>query len=199
MSDNLFLRNRGFLCKLRASAYEKARVSFRAAADLFPARAAPDRDLLRALDTLLAELETAFAYASDAIRGLKRGHVPRYRHDPRGVMEEEIVLCHFLEEMTTLARFLRKRVETDLKIRLYRKRIHRLQAQSPKPAGFMQGILDSLGELTQEENVDLKRLFELMERRYRVGDRLMEVLRDKGEKVAQPSSANLTPQPPLHS
>ena len=181
MTD-LFLRNRGFLRTTRASAYENARARFRAAAVLFSAAAAPDRPLLHALDALLASLEEVFAYASDAVRGLKRGHVPRYRHDPAGVLEEEIVLCHFLEEMTTLARFLRKRVETDLKIRLYRERIRRLQGQSPKPGGFMQGILDSLGELTQEEAVDLGRLFELMERRYRVGDRLMEILRGKAKE-----------------
>ena len=178
--QDLFLRNRAFLCRIRDSAYERARRRFREAQALFPEGGLPDRELLRALDAVLLELDAAMEYASDAVRGLKRHWVRRYRHDPdQGVLEEEIVLQHFLEEMTTLARFLRKRVETDLKIRLYRERLRRLQSQTPEGDGFLQGILDSLGGLAQEETSDLQRVFELMERRYKVGDQLMSVLRGK--------------------
>jgi hypothetical protein len=187
MTADLFLRNRGFLSRIRAESYVRARKLYREAEALFPAEeTVPGRDLLRALDALLEELEAACEYASDAVRGLKRNRVKRYRNDAEhGVLEEEIVLQHFLEEMATLARFLRKRVETDIKVRLYRERIRRLQSQSPDGSGFLQGVLDSLGGMANEEITDLRRIFELMERRYKMGDRLMEVLRRKSEENAR--------------
>ncbi len=189
---NAFLRNRPFLCRIRNEAYDRARVRFRQAEALFPSSPPLPRELLHGLDALITELEAACEYASEAVRGLRRRYVDRYRHDPvHGVLEEEIVLNHFLEEMATLAHFLRKRVDTDIKIRLYRDRLRRLQTQSPERDGFLQGILDPLNILAEEEIGDLKRILELMERRYHVGDRLMEVLRAKAAEKAEPPFATL--------
>ena len=189
---DLFLRNRGFLVRVRSQAYGRARERFRDAAALFPEDGvSPGRDLLRALDALLEELEAVCEYASDAVRGLKRNRVKRYRNDSEhGVLEEEIVLQHFLEEMATLARFLRKRVETDIKVRIYRDRIRRLQSQNPEGGGFLQGVLESLGGLANEEIADLRRIFDLMERRYQMGDRLMEILLEKSRERGELRGAN---------
>src|SRR5262245_28191785 len=100
-----FLHNRDFFPRARAAAYDRARDRFRRALALFPAGGSPQRDFLRAADALVEELEAALEYAVDAIRGLKRLRVQRFRHDRSyGVLEEEIVLRHFLEEMTAQAR-----------------------------------------------------------------------------------------------
>jgi hypothetical protein len=181
---NIFQRNRGFQARIRNEAYVRARERFRATVASLPAGDDMDRDHLKNLDELVAELETSYEYASNAIRGLRRGRLKRYRNDHDfGVLEEEVVLQHFLEEMITQARFLRKRFETDIKIRLYRERVRRLQSQSPDGDGFLQGVLDSLGELVQGESSDLKRILDLMDRRYQVGDRLMDILRSKAPKL----------------
>ncbi len=176
-----FLHNRGFFFRLRAAAYGRARERFRQAKAAFPADGRPpDREFLRAVDLFLTELEATLEYAVDAVRGLKRLRVQRFRHDrSHGVLEEEIVLLHFLEERATHARFLRMRVETDLKIRRYRDRIRRLKVQRSEGRAPLQGVLDSLGGLMEEEVQDLQHILEMTEHRFKMGDRLMEILRNK--------------------
>lgn len=180
---NPFLHNRLFFARVRASAYARARERFEAARNLFSGEAAPRREFLHALSALLTELETVREYASDAVRGLKRRRVGRFREDrERGVLEEEIVLLHFCAEMEAQARFLRMRVETDLRIRTYRERIRRIRrarSRDPDARAHLPGILDSLGGLAEEEVGDFRRILDMMERRFEVGDRLMAVLRDK--------------------
>jgi|GEM_PF-1630186 len=186
---NPFLRNRLFFARVRASAYERARLRFADARALFPEGGTPGREFYHALGALLAELETVREYAADAVRGLLRGRVGRFRDDrSRGVLEEEIVLRHFCAEMETQARFLRMRVETDLRIRAYRERIRRIRKtyeRDPDARPHLPGILDSLGGLAEAELGDIRRILDMMERRFEVGDRLMAVLREKmkGEEL----------------
>ena len=186
---NPFLRNRLFFARVRASAYERARLRFDAARELFPDGAPPGREFLHALGALLQELETVREFAADAVRGLARRRVARYRDDRVfGILEEEIVFRHFCAEMEAQARFLRMRVETDLRIRTYRERIRRIRKtyeRDPDARPHLPGILDSLGGLAEAELGDLHRVLDMMERRFEVGDRLMAVLREKMKAVAE--------------
>lgn len=186
---NPFLQNRLYFARVRAKAYERARLRFAAARDLFPEDGHPGRDFLHALGALLSELETVREYAADAVRGLQRGRVGRFREDrERGILEEEIVLRHFCVEMETQARFLRMRVETDLRIRTYRERIRRIRKtyeRDPDSRPHLPGILDSLGGLAEAELGDIRRILDMMERRFEVGDRLMAVLKEKMKGEAE--------------
>jgi hypothetical protein len=175
-----FLHNRVFFFRIRAAAYARARERFRQAKALFPSEGAPGREFLRAVDAFLTELEATLEYAVDAVRGLKRLRIQRFRHDrSHGILEEEIILLHFLEERTTHARFLRMRVETDLKMRRYRDRIRRLKIQRSEGRAPLQGVLDSLGGMMDEEVEDIRHTLGAMERRFKMGDRLMEILHNK--------------------
>ncbi len=180
---NPFLRNRLFFARLRSAAYDRVRVRFAEARALFPEGATPGREFLHALGALLVELEALGEYAADAVRGLKRRRVGRFRDDrARGVLEEEIVLRHFCAELEAQARFLRTRVETDLRIRAYRERIRRIRKtyeRDPDSRQHLPGILDSFGGLAEAELGDFRRILDMMERRFEVGDRLMAVLREK--------------------
>jgi hypothetical protein len=135
---------------------------------------------LRAVEAFLKELEATLEYAMDAVRGLKRLRIQRFRHDrSHGILEEEIVLLHFLEERTAHARFLRTRVETDFKMQRYRDRIRRLKVQRSEGRVPLQGMLDSLGGMMEEEVEDLRHALERTEHRFKMGDRLMQILRNK--------------------
>lgn len=175
-----FLHNRTFFSRIRAAAYGRAREHLRRVAALFPSDGNLDREFLQAVDAFVTELEAAHEYAVDAVRGLNRLHVRRFRHDRlHGILEEELVLLYFLEERVTHARFLRMRVETDLKISRYGDRIRRLKIQRSEGSAPLQGVLDSLGGLMGEEVEDLRNILEMTERRFKVGDRLMEILQNK--------------------
>jgi hypothetical protein len=190
---NPFLRNRLYFARVRAAAYERTRVRFAAACELFPGGGAPSREFLHALGALIGELANVREFAADAIRGLQRRRVGRFRDDrEHGVLEEEIVLQHFCAEMEAQARFLRMRVETDLRIRAYRERIRRIRkthSRDPDARAHLPGILDSLGGLAEAEVGDFRRILDMMERRFEVGDRLMAVLREKMKVEAVEESA----------
>jgi hypothetical protein len=102
MTADLFLRNRGFLSRIRAESYVRARKLYREAEALFPAEeTVPGRDLLRALDALLEELEAACEYASDAVRGLKRNRVKRSRKILTSAVISQNVLSQMLITIST--------------------------------------------------------------------------------------------------
>ena len=116
MSTDIFIQNRPFFSRVRAAAYVRARERLHQVIAMFPSDGHLDREFLRAVEAFVVELEAAHEYAMDAVRGLNRLRVQRFRHDrSNGILEEELVLLHFLEERVTHARFLRIRVETDLK------------------------------------------------------------------------------------
>jgi hypothetical protein len=184
-----FLHNRVFFFRIRAAAYARMRERFSQARAVFPKEGPPGREFLRAVEAFLIELEATREYAVDAVRGLKRLRVQRFRHDrSHGILEEEIVLLHFLEERTTHARFLCMRVETDLKIRRYRDRIRRLKVQRSEGRAPLEKVLESFSGLMEEEVQDLGRILEGTERRFKMGDRLMEIL---GNKMPVPGLAGL--------
>lgn len=185
---NPFLRNRLFFARVRGTAYERARTRFATARSLFPEDGPPEREFFHALGLLLTDLETVREYATDAVRGLLRGRVGRFRDDRlRGILEEEIVLRHFCVEMEAQARFLRMRVETDLRLRAYRARIRRIRRthdRDPDAGLQLSGILDSFGGLAEAERGDIRRILDMMERRFEVGDQLMAVLKRKVQAEA---------------
>jgi hypothetical protein len=104
-----------------------------------------------------------------------------------GVLEEEIVLTYFLEEMISSSQFLKKRLETDLKIRIYRERLKRLQLQSPGGSGFLSNILDSLDAMTEAEFIEIEKLIRIMEERYSIGDKLFDIILNKSPKSLPPA------------
>ena len=101
-----------------------------------------------------------------------------------GVLEEEIVLCYFLEEMISSSQFLKKRLETDSKIRIYRERLKRFQSQRPGGSGFLANILESLDAMTQTEIIEIEKLIQIMGERFRIGDKLFDIILNKSPKLS---------------
>jgi hypothetical protein len=113
-----------------------------------------------------------------------------YRVDKvSGVLEEEIVLCHFLEEMISSSEFIRKRLETDIKMRVYRERIKRFQSQTPGGSGFLATIMESLDAMNQTEFIAIEKLIVIMDERYRIGDKLFDIILNKSSKPAAQAPA----------
>jgi hypothetical protein len=184
MFANVFIKNRPFHGKMRNLNYKRCQEAFRRIHDLSRLESSQPKEMIR-----LLQLAVTFQYASDAIRGLKRRKLGMYRVDKAsGVLEEEIVLCYFLEEMISSSEFVRKRLETDLKIRIYRERIKRFQSQTPGGSGFLANILDSLDAMTQTEFIAIERLIDIMEERYRIGDKLFDIILNKASKPAAPGA-----------
>ena len=191
MFANIFIKNRPFFGKMRNQNYQKAHAQFRTLQELSRQNPFPPKELIRHLEEYIGQLEVTHQHASDAIRGLKRRKLGMYRMDKVfGVLEEEVVLTYFLEEMISSSRFLKKRLETDLKIKIYRERIKRFQSQTPGGSGFLANILESLNAMTQAEFIEIEKLIQIMEERYRIGDKLFDIILNKGGKAAEAQTAS---------
>jgi hypothetical protein len=183
MFANIFIKNRPFFGKMRNQNYQRAHGGFRTLQEVSRADPFQPREMIRQLDAYIRQLEVTLQHAADAIRGLKRNKLAMYRVDKAfGVLEEEVVLTYFLEEMISSSRFLKKRLETDLKIRIYRERLKRIQLQTPGGSGFLATILESLNALTQTEIAEIEKLMRIMEERYRIGDKLFDIILNKSPK-----------------
>ncbi len=184
MFTNIFIKNRPFFGKMRNQNYQRSHEFFRKIQDYTKQKSFQPKELIRLLDEYIKELDLTLQHASDAIRGLKRRKLGMYRIDKVfGVLEEEIVLCYFLEEMISSSQFLKKRLETDSKIRIYRERLKRFQSQAPGGTGFLSNILDSIDAMSQTELVEMETLIRIMDERYQIGDKLFDIILNKGTKL----------------
>lgn len=183
MFANIFIKNRPFFGKMRNQNYRKAHAQFGKLQELARQNPFQPKEMIRQLDEYVAQLELTHQHAADAIRGLKRRKLGMYRVDKVfGVLEEEVVLTYFLEEMISSSRFLQKRLETDLKIKIYRERIKRFQSQTPGGSGFLANILESLDAMTHAEFIEIEKLLQIMDERYRIGNKLFDIILNKGPK-----------------
>ena len=186
MYANVFIKNRPFFNKMRNANYRRCQEAFQRIHALSRQEPFMPKDMVRMLDEYIRQLDMTFQYASDAVRGLKRKKLRMYRVDKSyGVLEEEIVLCYFLEEMISSSQFLKKRLETDLNMRIYRERIKRFQSQKPGGSGFLSNILDSLDAMTQTEFVEIEKLIRIMDERYRIGNKLFDIILNKAKPAPQ--------------
>ena len=169
---------------MRNRSYRLSQEAFGRVLDLSRQDGFVPKEMIRLLEEHIGRLETTLRYANDAVRGLKRRKLAMYKLDKAsGVLEEEIVLGYFLEEMISSSQFLKKRLETDLNIRAYRHRVKRFQSQTPGGSGFLANILESLEAMMEAEFIDIEKLFGIMAERYRIGDKLFEVILKKAGKA----------------
>ena len=111
MFANIFIKNRPFFGKMRNQNYQKAHAAFRRLQEISRQDPFSPKEMIRHLESFIKQLETTLQHAADAIRGLKRQKLAMYRVDKVfGVLEEEIVLTYFLEEMISSSQFLKKRL-----------------------------------------------------------------------------------------
>ena len=65
----------------------------------------------------------------------------------------------------------------------------RFQSQTPGGSGFLANILESLDAMTQAEFIEIEKLIQIMEERYRIGDKLFDIILNKGAKAAEVQAA----------
>lgn len=185
MFANIFIKNRPFFGKMRNQNYRRSHEFFRKLQELSKQNPFQPKEMSRFLEEYIKQLEITLQHSADAIRGLKRRKLGMYRIDKVfGVLEEEIVLCYFLEEMISSSQFLKKRLETDSKIRIYRERLKRFQSQRPGGSGFLANILESLDAMTQTEIIEIEKLIQIMGERFRIGDKLFDIILNKSPKLS---------------
>ncbi len=188
-NPNIFAKNRPFFTRMRNSHYQLAYSTFLNLVSLTEQKPYMERDVIRQLDDFIAQLGKTLDYAIDATKGLKRKKLKMYREDKHyGVLEEEIVLVFFLKEMISSTLFLRKRFETDLKMRIYRNRIEKFKAGKPEGEGFLGNILKQLDAMAGAETIEIDKLVRIMDKRYRIGHDLFTIILNKSAAHPPPEA-----------
>jgi len=135
------------------------------------------------LEQFSNELETTLHYAREATSPANRKRIPQYRFDKEyGILQEEIILVHFLEEMNSSLRYLLNRIDTDQNLRDFEEQLQEYKAQREKGGssadGFVTNVLASLSNLRENDQTKFNEVFPVLERRYQVGNQLFSLIRE---------------------
>jgi len=163
LEPNPFKRNRGFYRRIRNLNFEKSLQLFQEVHQKLHSYEIQDSNtVLKPLKKFMMQLSRTHDYANAAIRGFRQKKLSSYREDKLlGVMEEEMVLLHFISEMLLSCQYLIGRIESDANILDYRQDIQKRETDLIKKGGFLQSIyrsIDASMVTAKEEIQDLARL-----------------------------------------
>ena len=163
------LKNRAFNCRMRNRYYEEVYYAFRA---IFPNEVAERTEKNPVVDTIWFQnlskeikryerlIMTCLEYAQAAIFYGKAENKAMYSKDKRwGILQEEIFLVHFLQELLSTTRYVIARIETDQMVQRWAGEMQDLKTK-PVASGYVNAIQEKLNEMnaaTLDEFKDLLR------------------------------------------
>jgi len=173
-------RNRAFNCRMRNRHYEKSYYLFRKIESLVKSNPAmKEGEQLPQLREFAEILDNCLEYANAAIFYGKRKQISSYSQDRHwGILQEEVILVHFLEELLSSVRYIINRIETDHSLQAFAEELsaqtdHRLQGD-----GFVSRVIESLAALKETTSEEFARLYTNIGQRYEIGYPLFGILQE---------------------
>ncbi|HSQ42010.1 MAG TPA: hypothetical protein VLM37_07010 [Fibrobacteraceae bacterium] len=175
-------RNREFHCKMRNRQYERAHYLFRKLEGLVND---PDNfhenDQLPLLRELASCVETCLEHANAAVFFGKRSKLQPYGKDRRyGILQEEYILVHFLEEVLSSVLYTIRRIETDVSLQVFADGLEEFKGDTPHPPqnGFVDRVLESLAALKNTSAEEFRQIYGVLSQRYQIGNKLFSLIQD---------------------
>ena len=174
------LKNRAFNCRMRNRYYEEVYYAFRA---VMPLDAKGDIDgsamnldwfknLAQEINRLDRVLKTCLEYAQAAVFYGKADIATLYSKDKRwGILQEEIFLVHFLQELLSTTRYIIARMETDRILQQWSGSMQDMKAK-PMNSGFVSSIQEKLTAMNNATIEEFKDLFKHIIDRFQIGNTL---------------------------
>jgi hypothetical protein len=177
-------RNRAFNCRMRNRYYEEVYYAFRALEPILSELATTDQKeiwhsqmslQIQKYETILV---TCLEYAQASIFYGKTEKMSSFSTDKRwGILQEEIFIVYFLQELLSTIRYIGTRLDTDhvlqeLDISMQLKVIH------PQITGFISNLqknLDALNKATVKEFLDLT---SHLRERFQIGNAVFGTLQE---------------------
>ena len=177
------LKNRAFNCRMRNRYYEEVYYAFRT---LVPSSDLTNETFrsqwIEVLDKNIHNYErlvtTCLEYAQASISNGKLEASTLYSKDKRwGVLQEEIFLVYFLQELLSTIRYVIARLETD---NMLRKLSGSMQDKMTKPmgSGFVNNIQEKLNALNGATIEEFKDLTKHVMERFQIGNTLFGTIQE---------------------
>ena len=180
------LKNRAFNCRMRNRYYEEVYYAFRA---VMPLDAKGDIDgsamnldwfknLAQEINRLDRVLKTCLEYAQAAVFYGKADIATLYSKDKRwGILQEEIFLVHFLQELLSTTRYIIARMETDTILQQWSGSMQDMKAK-PMNSGFVSSIQEKLTAMNNATIEEFKDLFKHIIDRFQIGNTLFGTVQE---------------------
>ncbi|MBR3072981.1 hypothetical protein [Fibrobacter sp.] len=180
-------KNRAFNCRMRNRYYEEVYYAFRA---LFPNEIAeakaptPEENsawyqhLSKDIKRYERLLMTCLEYAQAAIFYGKAEYSSLYSKDKRwGILQEEIFLVHFLQELLSTTRYVIARIDTDKVLQQWSGAMQGMKSR-PVTYGFVSDIQGKLNTMNAGTIDEFKELFKRVLDRFQIGNTLFGTVQD---------------------
>lgn len=177
------LKNRAFNCRMRNRYYEEVYYAFRA---LTPGGdpAAPGtysgwfQHLAKEIKHYERLLMTCLEYAQAAVFYGKADNATLYSKDKRwGILQEEIFLVHFLQELLSTTRYIISRIETDRMLQQWSTSMQDMKAK-PVGSGFVTSIQQKLNAMNAATLDEFKELMKHIMERFQIGNTLFGTVQE---------------------
>ena len=181
------LKNRAFNCRMRNRYYEEVYYAFRA---IFPNEIADRKEPNPVADTIWFQslskeikryerlIMTCLEYAQAAIFYGKNENKAMYSKDKRwGILQEEIFLVHFLQELLSTTRYVIARIDTDKVLQQWSGEMQGMKS-SPVVYGFVSDIQGKLNTMNAGTIDEFKDLLKHVLDRFQIGNTLFGTVQD---------------------
>lgn len=177
------LKNRAFNCRMRNRYYEEVYYAFRA---LTPGGdpTAPNtysgwfQHLAKEIKHYERLLMTCLEYAQAAVFYGKADYATLYSKDKRwGILQEEIFLVHFLQELLSTTRYIISRIETDRMLQQWSTSMQDMKAK-PVGSGFVTSIQQKLNAMNAATLDEFKELMKHIMERFQIGNTLFGTVQE---------------------
>jgi len=173
-------RNREFHCKSRNRQYERAYYLFRKLEGVAKNPAEfHETDQLPLLKEFAASLETCLEHANASVFFGKRDKLQPYSIDRRyGILQEEYILVHFLQEVLSSVLYVIRRIETDQSLQSFAEHLQGFKGENAHPNGFVDRVLESLTALKDTSADEFAQIYGVLSTRYQIGNKLFSLIQD---------------------
>ena len=180
------LKIRAVNCRMRNRYYEEVYYAFRA---VMPLDAKGDIDgsamnlewfknLTQEVKRLDRVLKTCLEYAQAAVFYGKADIATLYSKDKRwGILQEEIFLVHFLQELLSTTSYIIARMETDQMLQQWSGSMQDMKAK-PMNSGFVSSIQEKLTAMNNATIEEFKDLFKHIIDRFQIGNTLFGTVQE---------------------
>ena len=179
------LKNRAFNCRMRNRYYEEVYYAFRALLPSDPTGssnsgldAAWFENLSKEVRRYEHLITTCLEYAQAAIFYGKADYATLYSKDKRwGILQEEIFLVHFLQELLSTTRYVIARIDTDKVLQQWSGEMQGMKS-SPVVYGFVSDIQGKLNTMNAGTIDEFKDLLKHVLDRFQIANTLFGTVQD---------------------
>ncbi|NLO23952.1 MAG: hypothetical protein GX116_06440 [Fibrobacter sp.] len=178
-------KNRAFNCKMRNRYYEEVYYAFRALEPVLEdLSSSENRELWYSQMSLHIQkyesiLSTCLEYAQAAIFYGKHDKLTYYNKDKRwGVLQEEIFMVNFLQELLSTIRYISSRIETDYILQELDISMQLKLETKKEDSGFISHLQKNLLALNKAMVKELLDLTNHLKDRFQIGNTVFGILQD---------------------